>query len=113
MKTMLTAALMLSAASLATLATAAQPEITETPPVERVDPDPADAGEKPGDNAMPETGTAAMSSVTSNPAQYADARSLASDADVGQARRAYRAACERGEAVAFCECVSPPVSRRP
>jgi hypothetical protein len=40
-----------------------------------------------------------------------DARSLASDADVGQARRAYRAACERSESHAFCECVTAGVAQ--
>jgi hypothetical protein len=35
-----------------------------------------------------------------------DAESTASAADVGQARRAYRAACERYENHAFCDCLT-------
>ena len=41
----------------------------------------------------------------SNPS-YGDARSAASDADVGAARRAYRAACERHSSTARCECLT-------
>ena len=37
---------------------------------------------------------------------YNDARSTASDADVGEARRAYRAACERHASTARCECLT-------
>ncbi|MGE0743266.1 MAG: hypothetical protein AB7O98_18165 [Hyphomonadaceae bacterium] len=40
-----------------------------------------------------------------------DARSLASDRDVGEARRAYRAACDRVESTAFCECVTAGVAQ--
>ncbi len=45
------------------------------------------------------------SSQTANP-NYDDARSAASDADVGAARRAYRAACERRASTARCECLT-------
>jgi hypothetical protein len=41
-----------------------------------------------------------------------DARSLASDHEVGEARRYYRAQCERsGETHAFCECVTAGVAQ--
>jgi hypothetical protein len=35
-----------------------------------------------------------------------DARSTASDAEVGVARRAYRAACERHLSIGYCECMT-------
>jgi hypothetical protein len=35
-----------------------------------------------------------------------DARTMASDREVGEARRAYRASCERYESHGFCECVT-------
>ena len=40
-----------------------------------------------------------------------DARTLASDQDVGQARRAYRAACSQHENAAFCDCVTAGVAQ--
>lgn len=40
-----------------------------------------------------------------------DARSLASDQDVGDARRAYRAACERFQAPGYCDCVTAGVAQ--
>lgn len=41
-----------------------------------------------------------------------DARSHASDADVGEARRYYRAQCERSsESTGFCECVTAGVAQ--
>lgn len=40
-----------------------------------------------------------------------DARTLASDQDVGQARRAYRAACSRQENAGFCDCVTAGVAQ--
>ncbi|MGD9965998.1 MAG: hypothetical protein AB7T59_05725 [Hyphomonadaceae bacterium] len=46
------------------------------------------------------------------PAPTTDARSLASDREVGEARRYYRAQCERsGETHAFCECVTAGVAQ--
>ena len=41
----------------------------------------------------------------------ADARAVASDGDVGQARRAYRASCGRYESAVFCECVTAGVAQ--
>lgn len=40
-----------------------------------------------------------------------DARSLASDADVADARRAYRAACDVHQSTAYCECVTAGVAQ--
>jgi len=40
-----------------------------------------------------------------------DARSLASDHAVGEARRYYRAQCSRHESAAFCECVTAGVAQ--
>lgn len=40
-------------------------------------------------------------------AEYAtDARSVASDAEVRDARRAYRAACQRTQSDGYCECMT-------
>lgn len=35
-----------------------------------------------------------------------DARTMASDREVGEARRGYRAQCNRYESASFCECVT-------
>ena len=40
-----------------------------------------------------------------------DARTVASDEEVGQARRAYRAQCGRFESAAFCDCVTAGVAQ--
>jgi hypothetical protein len=40
-----------------------------------------------------------------------DARSLASDRDVGEARRAYRNACNQYESPGFCDCVTAGVAQ--
>lgn len=46
------------------------------------------------------------------PAPTTDARSHASDQEVGEARRFYRAQCVRsGESRAFCECVTAGVAQ--
>jgi len=37
---------------------------------------------------------------------YADARDVASDAEVRDARRAYRAACQTRHSDAYCECMT-------
>jgi hypothetical protein len=37
---------------------------------------------------------------------YEDARSQASDADIRDARRAYRSACEQHQSTAYCECMT-------
>lgn len=40
-----------------------------------------------------------------------DARSLASDRDVGEARRYYRAQCTRHQSAEFCDCVTAGVAQ--
>jgi hypothetical protein len=47
------------------------------------------------------------------PVEFAapDAQSLASTQDVAEARRAYRAACDRYESTGFCECVTAGVAQ--
>jgi hypothetical protein len=40
-----------------------------------------------------------------------DARSVASDREVGEARRYYRQQCNRHEAAGFCECVTAGVAQ--
>jgi hypothetical protein len=40
-----------------------------------------------------------------------DARTMASDQDVGQARRAYRAACSQHENAGYCDCVTAGVAQ--
>lgn len=59
--------------------------------------------------------TPATPSVTAaplvSPAPQPDARSVASDAEVGEARRAYRAQCSTIENAAFCDCVTAGVAQ--
>lgn len=45
------------------------------------------------------------------PDSVPDARSLASDQQVGVARRAYRAACQQHENASFCECLTAGVAQ--
>jgi hypothetical protein len=40
-----------------------------------------------------------------------DARALASDQDVGEARRAYRNACEQHQSPGYCDCVTAGVAQ--
>ncbi|HYD86428.1 MAG TPA: hypothetical protein VEA80_03035 [Vitreimonas sp.] len=40
-----------------------------------------------------------------------DARSLASDREVGEARRAYRAACNRHQNAGYCDCTTAGVAQ--
>lgn len=40
-----------------------------------------------------------------------DARSLASDQQVGEARRAYRAACSEHQTAAYCDCTTAGVAQ--
>ncbi len=95
MRKLIIAAVLLSAASVASMAVAQD--------------------KKPGDPML--DGIAVQQEIPqAAPAIYAeasapDARSIATDADVGQARRAYRAACNRYESAGFCECVTAGVSQ--
>ena len=85
------AAALLSAVSLTTLA------IAQTKPV-----DPMPVQERTAPMIAPATGS---------PTVIPDARSLASDQQVGEARRAYRAACNRHENAGFCDCVTAGVAQ--
>lgn len=89
MKTVMTGALLLSAVSFATLAFAG----------------PMKPDEKPPEALAPPAATSSLDTVAP------DARSLASDQEVGQARRAYRAACSRHESAGFCDCVTAGVAQ--
>ena len=90
MRTPLIAAALLCTASLAGVALAQ----TEAKPVETAPQAAADMAEP-----MPDP-------QTSTPVNITDAQSVASAADVGVTRRAYRAACERHESHGFCDCVT-------
>ena len=84
MRKILAAAALLSAASLASFA------IAQTKPVQP---------------------TPVQTETRTPPAIVPDARSLATDEQVGQARRAYRAACQRHENAAFCDCITAGVAQ--
>lgn len=100
MRKLFAAALLLSAASVTTIAVAGQ-----------IKPD------KPGvvSGVIVEQQMAQADPVISEPvtpvAPTPDARSMASDQEVGEARRAYRAACDAHESTAFCECVTAGVAQ--
>lgn len=49
---------------------------------------------------------AAQANGQSSAPTYEDARSTASDAEVRDARRAYRAACQTRHSDAYCECMT-------
>ncbi len=49
--------------------------------------------------------------VTPQGENAADARSVASDQEVGQARRYYRSQCNRYESAPFCDCVTAGVAQ--
>jgi hypothetical protein len=105
MKTLITAALMATAVSLATLAAAQSYD-----------------DKKPGDPAaaaspvMPAPQTIIVPPVTGavmpgGPTVVPDGRALASDAQVASARRYYRAQCNTVENPGFCECVTAGVAQ--
>lgn len=97
MRKLLVAAALLSAASLTTIAIAQTKPLKPDEPtvvVQQTIPDPAP-----------------MIAPAGGPSVVPDARALASDADVGQARRAYRAACSREENAGFCDCVTAGVAQ--
>jgi hypothetical protein len=89
MRTVLAAALLLSTVSAAGFALAQE---SATPPAEQAN---------PNDSATPAPPAA----------EAPDARQLASDADIGQARRYYRAQCNRYESPGFCDCVTAGVAQ--
>jgi hypothetical protein len=92
MRKIFAAVALLSTASLTTIA------IAQTKPV---DPMPT----------QPSVEAPLTAPATGSPTVIPDARSMASDAEVGQARRAYRAACSRVENAGFCDCVTAGVAQ--
>jgi hypothetical protein len=89
MKTAFAAALMLTTVSAAGFALAQE---SAKPPMEQANPN--------------------ASATPAPPAAEApDARQIASDAEVGQARRYYRAQCNRYESSGFCDCVTAGVAQ--
>lgn len=56
--------------------------------------------------AAPQQGGAAPAEAAQSSPTYDDARSSASDAEVRDARRAYRYACQQGQSEAYCECMT-------
>lgn len=65
-----------------------------------------------GVRAVPMDSTAQTTAMgPETPINAADARSLASDQAVGDARRYYRAQCNQYESAGFCECVTAGVAQ--
>lgn len=89
MKTVLAAALLFTAASAVSFALAQE---SMTPPMEQANPN-------------------ASATPAPESAEAPDARQVASDADIGDARRYYRAQCSKHESAAFCECVTAGVAQ--
>jgi hypothetical protein len=99
MRKLFAAALLLSAASVTTIAVAGQ-----------IKPD--KPGVESGVIVSSQQETAQADPIISAPvAPTPDARTMASDQEVGEARRAYRAACDAHESTAFCECVTAGVAQ--
>src|SRR5215475_13268560 len=90
MKTAFAAALVFTTVSAAGFAFAQEESVA--PPMEQANPN-ASATPAPPSTEAP------------------DARQVASDADVGQARRYYRAQCNRYESAGFCDCVTAGVAQ--
>lgn len=99
MKSVITAALMLSAASFATYAVAQAPTAGEFKP--------AVTQEAPTYVVPPVTGEV----FPGGPTVVPDGRAMASDQEVTEARRAYRAACSEYESPSFCECVTAGIAQ--
>lgn len=53
-----------------------------------------------------EAQTAQASSPAASSPNYGDARSTATDAEVRDARRAYRSACQQSQSDDYCECMT-------
>lgn len=88
MKLVLAAALV--SASIATIAFADPMKVSELPP---------------------EPSLAAVAESTAGATVVPDGRAMASDQEVGEARRAYRAQCSRFESPGFCDCVTAGVAQ--
>ena len=109
MKNLVTAALMLSAASIATYAVAQAPYSVidpKKPVYESTAPLPA-AGTQPVYVVPPVTGAV----LPGGPTVIPDGRAMASDRQVADARRYYRAQCNQHESASFCECVTAGVAQ--
>lgn len=65
-----------------------------------------DADDKPADAVAIVPPAIIIAPPTRGPVVIPDARSMASEQEIAQARRAYRAQCSRHESTAFCECVT-------
>jgi hypothetical protein len=108
MKTLITAAMMLTAASLASFAVAQAPY---------ADPKKPDyASTAPLAPAAPTGGVYVVPPVTGavlpgGPTVVPDGRAMASDQQVAEARRHYRAQCNRHESAGFCDCVTAGVAQ--
>ncbi len=101
MKTLFTAALMMAAASFGAIA-AAQAYEEKKPDIA--------AAQTPAPNVIivpPLAGAVLPGGPTAIP----DGRAMASDAEVGSARRYYRAQCDAVESTGFCTCVSAGVAQ--
>jgi hypothetical protein len=99
MRKLLAAAALLSAASLTTIALAQKPLNQDGVY------DPGVATQQVVEPRPP------MIAPAGGPSVVPDARALASDRDVGEARRAYRAACSQHETAGFCDCVTAGVAQ--
>jgi hypothetical protein len=95
MRKLLVAAALLSAASATTIA------IAQTKPT-----DPMPVMEQPVVVPAPP-----LVAPAGGPSVVPDARARASDREVGEARRAYRAACSAEESAGFCDCVTAGVAQ--
>lgn len=103
MRKMLIAAVLLASASAGTIA------IAQTKPL-----DPEGQYEPSATtNVSPAMETnAPMIAPAGGPSVVPDARAMASDREVGEARRAYRASCNSsGENAGFCDCVTAGVAQ--
>jgi hypothetical protein len=97
MRKLLAAAALLSPASITTIAVAQ---------IKPLNPDGSYAGAEI-------TQQAPMTAPTGAPVELAvpDARSLASDREVGEARRYYRAQCNQYQSPGYCDCVTAGVAQ--
>jgi len=79
-------------------------QVKDEPPMEGV-------RAQPLDTQAPAPSMATTELAPAREVAAADARSLASDQAVGEARRYYRAQCNQYESAAFCDCVTAGVAQ--
>lgn len=99
MRKLLAAAALLSAASITTIALAQKPLDQDGVY------DPSVVTQQTVEPHAP------MIAPAGGPSVVPDARDLSSDQQVGEARRAYRAACSQHENAGFCDCVTAGVAQ--